>query len=70
MKSKAKVQELRALSPAELRKEEAATYQELLNLRFRWATRQLADHHEIIRARKKLAYVKTILSEKELGITP
>lgn len=64
-----KPQELRALSVAELRKEEAATYQELLNLRFRWATRQLSDPHAIGKARKKLARVKTILTEKELGIS-
>ncbi len=65
-----KPQELRALGVAELRKEEAASYHELLNLRFRWATRQLADPHEIRKARKKLSRIKTILTEKELGISP
>lgn len=64
-----KAQELRALSGAELHKEEAATYKELLNLRFRWATRQLANPYEIRKAGKKLAQIKTIIREKELGIS-
>jgi len=65
-----KPREMRALSPQELHKEVAATYQELLSLRFRWATRQLPSVHEIRKARKKLARLKTILREKELGIRP
>ncbi|MBI2866525.1 MAG: 50S ribosomal protein L29 [Chloroflexi bacterium] len=65
-----KAKELRGLGPGELRKEEAATHRELLNLRFRWATRQLANPNEINKARKNLARIKTILSEKELGISP
>ena len=64
-----KQQEIRALSLTELRKEQAATYQELLNLRFRWATRQLANYNEIKKARKKLARIKTVLREKELGVS-
>ena len=42
--------------------------QELLNLRFRIATRQLANHRELPRVKKKIARLKMILREKELGI--
>ena len=45
-----------------------AAQQELFDLRFRLATRQLVNHREIPRVKKKIARLKTIMRERELGI--
>ena len=63
-----KVEEIRALSSTELAKQLEETYQELFNLRFRLATKQLVNHREIPRVKKRIARLKTIMREKELGI--
>ncbi len=63
-----KLKEIRALSSEELAKQLEETHQELFNLRFRLATRQLVNHREVPRVRKKIAVLKTILRERELGI--
>jgi len=63
-----KVEEIRALSVEELAKQLEAAYQELFNLRFRLATKQLVNHREIPRVKKNIARLKTIIRERELGI--
>ena len=63
-----KVEEIRVLSGEELTKQLEAAYQELFDLRFRLATRQLVNHREIPRVKKKIAKLKTIMRERELGI--
>ena len=63
-----KVEEIRVLSTEELAKQLEEAHQELFNLRFRLATRQLVNHREIPRVKKKIARLKTIISERELGI--
>ena len=63
-----KVKEIQALSSDELAKQLEAAQQELFNLRFRLATRQLVNHREIPRVKKKIARLKTIMRERELGI--
>ena len=63
-----KVDEIRALGNEELAKQLEATYQELFNLRFRLATKQLVNHREIPRVKKKIARMKMIMRERELGI--
>ncbi len=63
-----KVDEIRGLSSQELAKRLEEARQELFNLRFRLATRQLVNHREIPGVRKKIAQLKTIIREKELGI--
>ena len=63
-----KVKEIRALSDEELVKQLEAAHQELFNLRFRLATKQLVNHREIPRVKKKIARLKTMLRERELGI--
>ena len=65
-----KVKEIRALSTEELAKQLEATRQELFDLRFRLATKQLVNHRELPRVEKKIARLKTIMRERELGITP
>ena len=63
-----KVKEIRALSSGELTKQLEAAQQELFNLRFRLATKQLVNHREIPRVKKKIARLKTIMRERELGV--
>ncbi|MBA7627568.1 50S ribosomal protein L29 [subsurface metagenome] len=63
-----KVEEIQALSDEELTKQLEAAHQELFNLRFRLATKQLVNHREIPRVKKKIARLKTIIRERELGI--
>ncbi len=61
-----RIQEIRALSSEELNKQLAESYRELFNLRFRLATRQLVNYHEIRNVRKRIAKIKTIMREREL----
>lgn len=60
-----RIQEIRALSSEELKKQLDESYRELLNLRFRLATKQLVNQHEIRNVRKRVARMKTILRERE-----
>ena len=62
-----KIEEVRALSAKELDKQLEEAHQELFNLRFRLATKQLVNHREIPRARKRIAQLKTIIRERELA---
>ena len=63
-----KVEEIRALSTEELAKQLEEAHQELFNLRFRLATKQLVNHREIPRVKKKIARLKAIIRERELAI--
>lgn len=62
-----KIQEIRALNAEELNKQLSEAYRELFNLRFRFATRQLVNNHEIRNVRKRIARIKTIIREMELA---
>lgn len=62
-----KAQELRALADTVLQEELEGTYKELFNLRFRLATRQLANVREIRKVRRNIARIKTIIRERELA---
>ena len=61
-----KVDEIRALSEVDLRKELDDTYRESFNLRFRHATNQLTNHRELRHVRRKIARLKTIIREREM----
>jgi large subunit ribosomal protein L29 len=63
-----KVEEVRSLSDAELVKRLTEARQELFNLRLRLATRQLANHRELPKVKKKIARIETIIREREFGI--
>ena len=63
-----KVKEIRVLNAEELVKQLEEAHQELFNLRFRLATKQLVNHREIPRVKRKVARLKTIMRERELGI--
>ncbi len=62
-----KVDQVRALGDEELRKRLEEAHEELFNLRFRLATRQLANHRELSKVTRDVARMKTILRERELG---
>ena len=63
-----KVDEIRALGDEELLKKLDEAYEELFNLRFRLATKQLGNHREIPRVKKNISRMKTVIRERELGI--
>ena len=63
-----KTSEIRVLKNEELATKLEEAHEELFNLRFRLATRQLVNHREIPKAKRKIARMKTILRERELGI--
>ena len=63
-----KVKEIQTLKTEELVKQLEATHRELFDLRFRLSTRQLVNHREIRRVKRKIARLKTIIRERELGI--
>ena len=63
-----KFEEIRALNLKELAKQLEETHQELFNLRFRLSTRQLVNHRELLRTKRKIAIIKTIMRERALGI--
>jgi large subunit ribosomal protein L29 len=63
-----KLKELRDLSDSEMTKQLEETHQELFNLRFRLATKQLVNHRELRRVKRNIARLKTLLRERELGV--
>lgn len=59
--------EIRKLNYEEQVRELSSSRQELFNLRFRLATKQLTNYREIKMVKKKIARLKTIIREKELS---
>ena len=65
----AKLDEFRALDIQGLQKQLEDAHQELFNLRFRLSTKQLVNHREVRRVKRNIARIKTLIKEKELGIS-
>ena len=63
-----KANELRNLSSAELNSKVVELKEELFTLRFQAATGQLESHGRLRAARKDIARVYTVLSERAIGI--
>ncbi|MBM3188700.1 MAG: 50S ribosomal protein L29 [Chloroflexi bacterium] len=61
-----KAQELRELSRQEILTRLDELYQELFNLRFQMATRQLTNNSRMRQVRRDIARAKTVLRELEL----
>lgn len=59
---------IRELSDEELGKALDEAYRDLFNLRFRQATRQLERHQAPALARKRIARLKTIQTQRRIGI--
>ena len=62
-----KAEEIRALSDQDLSNQITEAQRELFNLRFRLATRQLENTRALPEARKRLARLKTIQTERRLA---
>ncbi|MCK5554313.1 MAG: 50S ribosomal protein L29 [Deltaproteobacteria bacterium] len=62
-----KVRELRDKSDSELIEQERELREELFNLRFQHATGQLENTMALVRVKRDIARVKTILRERELA---
>lgn len=60
--------EIRTLNDEEILMKLEEAHEELFNLRFRLATRQLGNHREIPKVKRGIARIKTILRERELGV--
>jgi len=58
--------ELRSLTDSELEQKLQEAYQELLNLRFRKATKQLDNTARIRVVRRDISRIKTVMREREV----
>lgn len=63
-----KIYEIRQMSDEELRKRIEEEENNLVDLRFALATKQLTNTAKIRLTRKDIARMKTVLRERELGI--
>ncbi len=61
------IDDIRGMSDEELMDELDSVNRELMNLRFRTATMQLANVNEISKARRRIARVLTVQRERELA---
>lgn len=61
-----KVTEIRTLTTESLKGKLNESHRELFNLRFRLATKQLANHREINSVKKQIARIQTVIREREL----
>ncbi|WP_223068766.1 50S ribosomal protein L29 [Paenibacillus caui] len=64
-----KANELRNLTTAEIEQKIAGFKEELFNLRFQLATGQLDNPTRIRDVRREIARAKTVIRERELGIS-
>lgn len=61
------IDDIRAMTDDELSKELEATQRELMNLRFRVATMQVANVNEVRKAKGRIARINTVVRERELA---
>ena len=61
------IDDLRALVDEDLTTELEEANRELMNLRFRVATMQLANVTQVRQVRKRIARINTIMTERELA---
>ena len=61
------IDDLRALTDAELAEELEDSQRGLMNLRFREATMQLANVREIRKTRVRIARINTLIRERQLA---
>jgi large subunit ribosomal protein L29 len=60
-----KADELRDMTPEERAQQLDELYQELFNLRFQQASRQLADTSRMRQVKRDIARIKTVMQEME-----
>lgn len=61
-----KMSEIRELDQQELHRRLADFQEELFNLRFQFATRQLTNHARIRQVRRDIARIHTLVRQREL----
>jgi len=61
------VEAIRELSDEDLAKALDEAHRDLFNLRFRQATRQLEKHQAVALARKRIARIKTIQTQRQVS---
>lgn len=66
-KSKQKVDELRALSDADLAQEMEDAFRQLFTVRIQLTTRQISNTAEPRKLKHKIARIKTVQRERELA---
>ena len=64
-----RAQEIRELDDGELSETLQEAYRELLNIRFRLATKQMANTSEIRVVKKNIARLNTIIRQRQLGVS-
>ena len=65
-----RIDEIRELTNEDIQKQLDNTLRELMNLRFRNASRQLSNNAQIGQAKKTIARLRTVVREREIqGIT-
>ncbi len=64
-----KAEEVRAMSPDQLKEELLKLKKEVFNLRFQMATGQLENTARVRQARRDIARIKTIMREKSRAAT-
>lgn len=62
-----KLKDMRELTVAELATKLDEAYQEMFNLRFQLAARQLANYQRIGQVKQTIARIKTVQRERELA---
>lgn len=62
-------EEVRELSDQQVTEQIAQAHQDLFNLRFRTATRQQTNNQELRKMKRRIARLKTIQTERRLGLT-
>lgn len=62
-----KIKDIRALSDDVLNKRLDETHRDLLDLRFKAATKQIKNHREIPQYRRDVARIKTVQREREIS---
>jgi large subunit ribosomal protein L29 len=66
MARKGKFEDLVGMDATRLGKELEDSYRQMFTLRLQVATRQLSNTSEIMRTRRKIAQIKTLLRQREL----
>ena len=57
---------IHALTDEQLHSELDNSHRELMNLRFRWSTRQINSHQELRKVKKDIARLKTVIRMREM----
>lgn len=59
--------EIREMDNEELRRSLEESYRELMNIRFRLATKQMANTSQVRYVKRNIARLNTIIRQRELG---